>query len=417
MNLLPEEKKDEEANEATGPSSRRRFREEIRSWLKIPGQWKKFEKWLVGSFIGVVLTGVLAGWMTDYFFEVDALPEFEVNGPDTVAAIGGFADASVSQINPALKNYRYSCTIPPQDGIEAEVVDAQNCAKIRIHGFRKYAKEFKGRPIKKGEVPVHDLKIQMSDKYGRSVGEAETTVYLSNQMFEWVNEFPKNVKPGEIYPGKIGLKDGPLGEDFVCEKSSIHEDFIFTPVSKNGCVFSVTLNPKNIDVSRKYIRGRIREGKDMDYTLSLQIRDAETRDVITHEQLIAHMDPQALAELQGDLAGKTVSSWQEYEGFDDLVASWRGKAMAGPIVNFIVSGPASQDVMAELSMGACNARLRLEKADEMFTTSNFYLRPVQLPANCGDIAFVKVMPTSTNMRMEIAREKGASLHLVLGKRI
>lgn len=112
-------------------------------------------------------------------------------------------------------------------------------------------------------------------------------------------------------------------------------------------------------------------------------------------------------------------TWQEYEGFEYLVGTWRGKVVAGPSIEMTVEFPPGDDVFASIALvgTTCTLSAKVIRATQMFSASQFYFKPTTISAGCPDVDYVKVVPVLDSMQWELNVQNGRPLMAALARKI
>jgi hypothetical protein len=111
--------------------------------------------------------------------------------------------------------------------------------------------------------------------------------------------------------------------------------------------------------------------------------------------------------------------WQECIGFENLTGLWRGKIPRGPLLSVIVDQQDGPDVFASFAIEQqkCQSKLRLVHVNVMFTTSEFFFKPISVTSGCPDIESIVLTPLSTSSWFRMTEPDGTQTTIVVEKKI
>jgi len=107
--------------------------------------------------------------------------------------------------------------------------------------------------------------------------------------------------------------------------------------------------------------------------------------------------------------------WRSCAGFENLPGLWVGKIPRGPSIE--VELETTKGVSAHLTIGslACKAQFKLVQVNGMFTTSEFFFKPVASADGCPEIQIMKLTPLPSSATLLLILSNGKQLSSVLDK--
>jgi hypothetical protein len=116
---------------------------------------------------------------------------------------------------------------------------------------------------------------------------------------------------------------------------------------------------------------------------------------------------------------KLPARWQDYKGFNDLVGRWRGSDRSGIVIEMEVPATEAADVTAlvKIERMNCQMSLRLVRATEMFTTSQFFWKPATASPGCPEMESLYTMPVTNGMTWRYTFTDGKQVQVAMSRRI
>ena len=116
---------------------------------------------------------------------------------------------------------------------------------------------------------------------------------------------------------------------------------------------------------------------------------------------------------------KLPTRWQDYKGFNDLVGRWRGSDRGGIVIEMEVPATEAADVTAlvKIERMNCQMSLRLVRATEMFTTSQFFWKPATASPGCPEMESLYTMPVTNGMTWRYTFTDGKQVQVAMSRRI
>lgn len=116
---------------------------------------------------------------------------------------------------------------------------------------------------------------------------------------------------------------------------------------------------------------------------------------------------------------KLPTRWQDYKGFSDLVGRWRGTDRGGIVIEMEVPATEAAEVTALLKIERmnCQMSLRLVRATEMFTTSQFFWKPGTASPGCPEMESLYTMPVTNGMTWRYTFTDGKQVQVAMSRRI
>jgi hypothetical protein len=116
---------------------------------------------------------------------------------------------------------------------------------------------------------------------------------------------------------------------------------------------------------------------------------------------------------------KLPTRWQDYKGFNDLVGRWRGTDRGGIVIEMEVPATEAAEVTALLKIERmnCQMSLRLVRATEMFTTSQFFWKPATASPGCPEMESLYTMPVTNGMTWRYTFSDGKQVQVAMSRRI
>lgn len=111
--------------------------------------------------------------------------------------------------------------------------------------------------------------------------------------------------------------------------------------------------------------------------------------------------------------------WQEYAGFSDLVGRWRGTDRDGLVIEMMVPPTEAENVIGTVTIPRmnCSMSLKLVRASEMFTTSEFFWKPTTIAPGCPELESLYTNPVMNSMTWRLTLPNGKQLQIVMDRRI
>lgn len=107
--------------------------------------------------------------------------------------------------------------------------------------------------------------------------------------------------------------------------------------------------------------------------------------------------------------------WRSCAGIENLPGLWVGKIFRGPGIQVELETTKNVSAFLTIESLACKAQLKLVQVNGMFTTSEFFFKPVERIKGCPDIQTMKLTPLPSSATLLLTLSNGKQLSAVLDK--